>query len=131
MVNFLDNSVEPIFNVGVDQVNFLRRFYDLVVVFLSALDLNVKRVDLRIDRAASFDSYRRLLVLHLEFVEVLGDFFVIVTENVKLILVLADSLQQLRVSRFTGEELRDDLLNIREACLGTDLLESVLDLSGT
>lgn len=131
MVNFLDNSVEPVFNVSVDQVNFLGRFHDLVVVFLSALDLNVKRVDLRIDRASSFDSDGRLLVLHLEIVEVLSDFFVIVTENVKLIFILADSLQKLRVSRFTSEELGDDLLNIRETCLGTDLLESVLDLSGT
>ena len=51
------------------------------------------------------------------------------TENVKLLFVLTNSLQELRVRGFTGEEFRDNLLDIRKASLSTDLLESILDLS--
>jgi len=46
---------------------------------------------------------------------------------VKFLLILADSLQKLRVGGLTREELLHDLLDIGEASLGANLLESSLD----
>ena len=67
-------------------------------------------------------------VLHLELVQFLSDLFMIMAQSVKLLLVLAYSMEQLRVGGFTSEELLDNLLNIREASLGVDLLEGSLYL---
>ena len=49
------------------------------------------------------------------------------SQHVKLLLVVADGLEELRVGRLAREELLHDLLNIREASLRSDLLESLLD----
>ena len=67
-------------------------------------------------------------VLHLEFVQFLSDLFMIMAQSVKLLLVLAYSMEQLTVGCFTSEELLDNLLNVREASLSVDLLESSLNL---
>ena len=52
----------------------------------------------------------------------------IMAQSVKLLLVLAYSMEQLTVGCFTSEELLDNLLNVREASLSVDLLESSLNL---
>ena len=66
-------------------------------------------------------------VLHLEFVQFLSDLLIIMAQSIKLLLVLADSVKQLRVGCLASEELLDDLLNVREASLCVDLLESLFD----
>ena len=70
-------------------------------------------------------------VLHLEFVQFLSDLLVIMAQSIKLLLVLADSMKQLRVGCLASEELLDDLLNVREASLCVDLLESLFDFGIT
>ena len=50
-------------------------------------------------------------------------------QSIQFLLVLAYSVKQLRVSCLTSEELLDNLLNVREASLCVDLLESLLDFS--
>ena len=130
LVNFLDDSVQPVTHVRVSQLNFFQHLLRLFVQFLSRLDLHVQLVDLGVRRTSAFDFEVCLLVsvMHLKFVEFFDDLFVLAAEMVKLLFVFAYSIQQLRVRRLSREELLHDLLDVGEACLRADLLERLLDL---
>ena len=69
----------------------------------------MKLVDLRVGGPVTchFLSILILLirVLHLELVQFLSDLFMIMAQSVKLLFVLTYSMEQLRVGRFTSEEL--------------------------
>lgn len=52
-------------------------------------------------------------------------------KSVKLLLIIAHILQILAVSSLTSEEFLDDLLNIRLASLGTNVLESLFNLGSS
>lgn len=68
--------------------------------------------------------------MHLQLVELLRDLLILPAQTIELLFVLTHSVQQLRVSRLSREELLHDLLNVTEARLSSDLLESTLDLGG-
>lgn len=72
-----------------------------------------------------------LLILNLQLVEFLSNLLILMSKNVKLLLVVADGLEELWVGSFSGEELLNNLLHVREPSLSPDLLESLLDLSRT
>lgn len=67
--------------------------------------------------------------MHLQLVELLRDLLVLSPQTIQLLFVLTHGVQQLRVGRFSCEELLHDLLNVTEARLSSDLLESTLYLS--
>ncbi len=67
-------------------------------------------------------------ILHLQLVQLFSDLLVLTAKTVEFLLILAHSVQKLGVSSLTSEELLDDLLYIREACLCTNHLESLLNL---
>lgn len=68
--------------------------------------------------------------MHLQLVELLRDLLILPAQTIKLLFVLTHSVQQLRVSSLSREELLHDLLNVTEARLCSDLLECTLDLGG-
>ena len=84
-------------------------------------------MDLGVGRSTAFNLNVRLLVLHLQLVELLCHLLVLVPQRVQLLLVVADCLEQLRVRGLTREELLHDLLDVGEARLRPDLLEGLLD----
>lgn len=130
LVNLLDHTVEPVSHIGVRQFDLLVHLSRLVVLFLGCLDLAVQLVDVWVGRATHLDVAVLLLVrvLHLQLVEFLCDILVIMAKAVQLLLVVADSLQQLRVGGLSCEELGHNLLNIGETGLCPNLLEGLLDL---
>ena len=67
--------------------------------------------------------------MHLKFVQLFSDSLIVLSENVKLLLVVRNGLKELGVSGLPCEEFLDDLLDVREASLSSDLLEGLLDLS--
>ena len=129
LVDLANDPVQPVFHVCVCELDLLAHLDRLVVELLRRLDLNVQLVNLRVGRATTLNLNIGLLVLHLELVELLGDLLVLVPQHVQLLLVVAHGLQQLRVGCFPREKLLDDLLDIGEACLRSDLLEGLLYLS--
>ena len=90
----------------------------------------MKLVDLRVGGPVTCHFLSSLIllirVLHLEFVQFLSDLFIIMAQMIQLLLIDADSGKQLGVGCLTSEELLDDLLNVGEASLSVNLLESTL-----
>ena len=131
LVHLLDDPVQPVAHISVRQLDFLGHLDRLFVEFLRRLDFDVQLMDLGVRRAATFNFNRLRLVriLHLKLVKLLSNLLILSAQVVQLLLIFADSLQQLGVCSLSGEELLHDLLNVRKASLGTDLLEGLLDLS--
>ena len=128
LVDLSDDSVEPIFDVCVRQINLFRHLNGLVVELLRGLNLNVQLMDFRVGAPTTLNLNVRLLVLHLQLVELLGHLLVLVPQDVQLLLVVAHGLEQLRVGCLPREELLYDLLNIGETRLRSNLLEGLLNL---
>lgn len=131
MVNLADNSVEPVFDIGISEIDLFVHLDGLVVELLRGLNLDMELMNLGVRGATTFDFNVWLLVLHLKLVKLFSDLLVLMSQHVQLLLVVADSLQQLRVCGFSREEFLNDLLHIRETCLSANLLESLLDLCGS
>ena len=130
LVNLLDNAAEPFSHVRVSQVHFLAHLDSLVVELLSGLDLDGELVDLWVGRASTLDLEVGMWVrvLHLQLVQLLCHLFVLVAKSIQLLLVIAHILQILVVRRLTSVEFLNDLLDVRFASLGTNVLESLLNL---
>ena len=78
LVDLSDDSVEPIFDVCVRQINLFRHLNGLVVELLRGLNLNVQLMDFRVGAPTTLNLNVRLLVLHLQLVELLGHLLVLV-----------------------------------------------------
>ena len=57
-------------------------------------------------------QYTDMVVVHLQFLQLLSPAFIVFTQFVDFGFVLADLLQQLGVSLFTGEEKLHDFLDV-------------------
>lgn len=133
LINLLNDPVEPVAHVSVSKLDLFGHFGILLVEFLGGLNLDVEMVNLGVSRAITTlinvnVGWLLIRVVHLQLVEFLRDLLVLAAQVVQLLFVLADGLQKLRIGGLTGEELLDDMLDVREASLSTNLLEGSLDL---
>ena len=132
LINLFDDPGEPVTHVGVGQFNLLAYLDRFLVKLLRSLDPDVELVDLGVGETTllDFDTDLLVSVVHLQLMKLLCDRLVLMTKTVEFFFVIADGLKQLRVGSLSCEELGDDLLDVREASLSSDLLEGLLDLRG-
>lgn len=96
LVNFLDDSREPVANIRVSEFDLLVHLSGLLVQFLGRLDLDVKLMDFGVLRATTLHFEVILLpivVLHLQLIELLSDLFILTSQVVQFVLIVTDGMQ--------------------------------------